>query len=285
MHDPSLIRKYCLDYAASTASVVADHQAIHRPNPNNLQEVLFACAPGDLMHALLYVMATEVDAGLLLQTSEIIRIVLDTEMVAEQFGGGPSSPLGSAGGGGFLDEDYDINAACSNGNSGQPLETEQTDWFGGEGGEAKSIESEQNAFLALFYDRFIHWLVAPFQFAILKPRLVPPTSMNGDVPSIQLRHEFKERKSTSAMYTIGCAEDVASPSLFCIIEPCAVRASFILEILCFCVRAHVHRMKFFVLKSRMLSNILKLLGRHEETLVTGPNLPSGIRCLKLASLK
>ena len=276
MHDPSLIRKYSLDYAASTASVVADHQALHRPDPNNLQEVLFICAPDDLILSLLYVMATEVDAGLLLQASEIIRIVLDTEMVAEQFGGGPASPLGSAGGGGFLDEEFDVNVAYSSGNSGQPSVHEQGGRLGV--GDAKSIESEQNSFLALFYDRYIHWLVAPFQFAILVPRSVPPTSN-------LLRQEFKARKSTNTRSAIGCTKDDEAPSHFCPIEPCPVRASFTLEILCFCVRAHVHRMKFFVLRSRMLSNILKVLGRHEETLVTGPRPPSGIRCLKLASLK
>ncbi len=287
MHDPSLIRKYCLDYAASTASVVADHQAAHRPEPNNLQEVLFACSPDDLILALLYVMATEVDAGLLLQTSEIIRIVLDTEMDSEQFGGGPLSPRSRAGGGGFLDDEYDMNVAYSSGNSGQPSVHEQVGRFGGgdEGEDAKSIESEQNAFLALFYDRYVHWLVAPFQFAILVPRLATPISMNGGVPSNTLRHEFKARKSISNSSVIGFTEDVASPSLFCPIAPCPVRASFTLEILCFCARAHVHRMKFFVLRSRMLMNIVRMLGRHEEPLTTGPMLPSGIRCLKLASLK
>ena len=58
-------------------------------------------------------MATETDTGLLLQTSEIVRIVLDTEMTrGDQGGRSPLSPLGS--GGGFMDEENNLNAANNN---------------------------------------------------------------------------------------------------------------------------------------------------------------------------
>jgi protein phosphatase-4 regulatory subunit 3 len=53
----------------------------------------------------------------------------------------------------------------------------------------------------------------------------------------------------------------------------AIRSSFAVELLSFCVRAHLYRMKFFMLKSRVLGSVLELLRRPTD------------RCLKLAALR
>lgn len=68
--------------------------------------------------------------------------------------------------------------------------------------------------------------------------------------------------------------------LFRIIPRSAIRTSFAVELLSFCVRAHLYRMKIFLLKSRVLSNVLKLLKPHSLMDST-----SGDRSLKLAALR
>jgi protein phosphatase 4 regulatory subunit 3 len=125
MHDPSPIQKYCLNYvdyetelkkaAASGASAITNSINMNdiQPDPNNAKEVLFSSPPDDLLLSLIFVMGTETDAGLLLQTSEIIRIILDTEMMGEQQQEGQSLPDGS-----FLEEENDFNAANTNTSNG-----------------------------------------------------------------------------------------------------------------------------------------------------------------------
>jgi len=138
-----------------------------------------------------------------------------------------------------------------------------------------AVESELNSFLALFYDRYVHWLVVPFQYKILVPSLAPPPEYDGHVAAG------------------GGGDDVRLRSLVNPVRPSPVRSSFTLEILSFCVRAHVHRMKFFLLRTRLLGTILKILGQDSTTAaavssLTGEEdvaLCTGVRCLKLASLK
>ena len=253
MHDPSLIRKYCVECYTSAA---ASKKNISRPKPNKEGQVIFACPSDDLILSLIYVMATENDAGLIFQTSEIMRIILDTESTGceqqhTQVQGG--APISAAGGDGFLDEQYNDGGG-------------QTSICGGKGG-VTSIESEQNSFLALFYEMYVHWLVAPFNHLILVPRLVQPSIIQNEASIDGMRRGFE-------------------PSLLRPVEPCPVRASSSLEIISFCVRAHVHRMKFFMLRTQSLGIILKTLSQNEgPSVMFGPGLPSGIRCLKLATLK
>lgn len=147
-----------------------------------------------------------------------------------------------------------------------------------------SIESEQNSFLALFYDRYVYWLVAPFAHVILAPRLVTPSFIEKETTISGIGRESKHR--TNACTISGGNKDDSLPSLLRPIEPCPVRASSTLEIISFCVRAHVHRMKFFMLRTRLLGTILTTLRQKEgPSLTSEPRLPSGVRCLKLASLK
>ena len=283
MHDPGLIRKHCLEYYA--ASVARQHDVV-RPKPNELGELVFACPTDDLMLSLMYVMATENDAGLSLQTSEIIRIILDTESTGgehqhTQVKG--ESLLGSAGGYGFLDEENNFNAGRLFGNSSTDDGGQTSSGVGG--GGVTSIESEQNSFLALFYDRYVYWLVAPFAHVILAPRLVTPSFISEKETTISgIRRESKHL--TNACTISGGNKDDSLPSLLRPIESCPVRASSTLEIISFCVRAHVHRMKFFMLRTRSLGIILTTLRQREgASVISGPRLPSGVRCLKLASLK
>jgi len=324
MHDPGLIRKYCLDYNAAAAAMAAAARAnpssddasnaasdhVPRPAPNDSREVLFLCPPDDLFLSLLFVMATETDAGLLLQTSEIVRIVLDTEMTGgmDQGGGSSSSsPLG--GGGGFMDEENDSNAANNNdddggmamghpnnandvGENAGPLSSSSGP---GASSSASTVELEQNSFLALFYDRYVPWLVAPFQYEVLAPRRVSPLlplndghggSVGAKATSrdavVRIRREFERR------------EDRGDSSALEVVRRSPVRSSFTLEILSFCVRAHVHRMKFFLLRSRLLGTVLKVLCQKDEPTRSMPTANygdddvafcTGFRCLKLASLK
>jgi protein phosphatase-4 regulatory subunit 3 len=239
MHDPGLIRKYCIEYHTA---FVANKQVVLRPTPNDLGEVIFVCPTDDLMLSLIYVMITEIDSGLSLQTSEIIRIILDTESTD-----------------GEQNEEYDFNDGhnLDNGDGSQAAI--------GAGGGALSNESEQNSFLALFYDRYLHWLIAPFNCLLLVPRFVPPL--------------FSGRENTTDAVAIfgGDNNDSSLSSLLRPIESCPVRASSTLEIISFCVRAHIHRMKFFILRSRLLGVILGTLSQEESQF--------GVRCLKLASLK
>jgi len=131
--------------------------------------------------------------------------------------------------------------------------------------------TEQKQFLSMFYEHFIDWVVAPFQFTILHPvRRVPDTVLisNSKSPLLkQMMNAFKE----------GVAHD---DGLFRIIPRSAIRSSFAVELLSFCVRAHLYRMKIFLLKSRVLSNVLKLLKLRSLIGIT-----SGDRCLKLAALR
>eukprot|EP00970_Alexandrium_tamarense_P002838 scaffold398_cov198-Alexandrium_tamarense.AAC.2 len=245
IHDPSIIRRHCLDAAAATSRDRADEKPSSlRPDPNDLKQIIFICPPDDLLQSLLFIMSTETDAGLLLQTSEIIRIILDTEMMGEQ---------GSLGNG-FLDDENDFTSG--GGINGTNI------WHNDSGHES----SEQNAFLAMFYDRYVQWLVAPFQYKILAPRTAFP--LNASLKTIvRMQQDFKNRNT-------------AGDDSLRLVPPCAIRAAFTLEILSFCVRAHVYRMKLFVLRTRLLGTILKIVGQKSSVPMT-----SSDRCLILASLK
>ena len=245
MHDPCVIRRHVLQGAGTAAEDSSTEMfSCLRPDPNDHREVIFICPPNDFLLSILFVMATETDAGLLLQTSEIIRIILDTDILGEQ----------NSLGGSFMNEENDINAMNSQ-NSRHDAGSE-----------------EQNSFLALFYDRYIQWLVVPFQYKLLISKTILPmlSESNSEVTFNSINRKRQEFKYCSA----------SNETSLTLIPSCAVRASFTLEILSFCVRAHVYRMKFFILRTRLLGTILKVLcpkASHE--------MVSGDKCLRLASLK
>jgi hypothetical protein len=202
--------------------------------------------------SLIFTLAVETDAGLLLQTSEIMRIILDTELVGEQ------GPMGGGGNGMGGEEDL----ATNNGNGADP---------NGKGGSPNSTGGEQNSFLAMFYEHYVQWLVAPLKYAILQPRAAFPLNIT---LSQSLLKQSIEQEFKSVLGVMNTSR------LMGLVPACAIRTSFAIELLSFCVRAHCLRMKFFVLRSRCLGIVLKLLSPKASASVT-----SGDRCLKLASLR
>ena len=154
-------------------------------------------------------MTVENDAGIMLQTSEVMRIVLDTEMTNEacQLSGvavidnEDEFPVGGRGNGSFQ---YGSNTT-----------------HGGADG------SEQNSFLQMFYDHYVPWFVAPFQYKTLVCRSAVPFSLIG--------------KGDGKFSAILERLHSKSKHLFQEVLPSALRLSFLVEILSFCVRAHCFR--------------------------------------------
>jgi protein phosphatase 4 regulatory subunit 3 len=204
-------------------------------------QVIFCCGPNDFLASLLFLMAVETDAGLLLQTSEIMRIILDTEMLGEH------GPMEACGPPGMHHPTMDHSLTPG------------------------SMDSEQNQFLAMFYEHYIQWLVAPFQFTILHPvKRVPDMDLASPNDSLLVKRLLDA-------FQAGVS---SKNPLLRIVPMCAIRSSFAVELLSFCVRAHLHRMKFFLLRSRVLGSVLRLLKQSKAAAVT-----SGDRCLKLAALR
>lgn len=256
-HDPSIIRRHCIEsISAENKGIDDDLLTFLQPDPNENRQVIFICPPDDLLLSLIFVMTIETDAGLLLQTSEIIRIVLDTESIGEQ---------GLGGGIGLFDCANDLKTAgdAANGqNKSQNFRSLSSE----------RDTSEQDSFLGIFYDRYMQWLVLPFQYEVLVPKIAVPLLVRGRnnmswKDMMRMRQDFKYRSNS-------CDDSLRS------IPPCSIRASFTLEIMSFCVRAHVNRMKFFVLRTRLLNSILKVLCQ-----TTPSSISSGERCLKLSCLK
>jgi protein phosphatase-4 regulatory subunit 3 len=243
IHDPAIIRRHCLEYTKARPD---EKLQTLRPEPNDLNQIIFLCPPGDLMQSLLLVMSTESDAGVLLQTSEIIRIILDTEMMGDQ---------NSLDGNELMNDENE--GPTGNGTNAQNWNSLH---------EYSAERSEQNEFLSRFYEHYIQWLVSPFFCKILLPKAGFP--LNASVKTmVQVQQSFRQR---NPVFNIAL-----SP-----IPSCAIRLSFTFEILSFCVRAHVYRMKIYVLRQRLLSTTLKILSQKSST-----SSASDDRCLKLASLK
>jgi protein phosphatase-4 regulatory subunit 3 len=241
-HDASHIRRHALDmYGAWKNEGGEKISCPAKPSANYVKQVVFCCGPNDLLSSLLLLMAVETDAGLLLQTSEIMRIILDTEMLGEH---------------GSMETGPEMQHA----NTGHSLAH-----HGGSGG------SEQNHFLAMFYEHYVPWLVAPFQYTLLLPvKRVPNKALASPDDSLLMKRILDT-------FRAGVSP---KDQLLRIVPKCAIRSSFAVELLSFCVRAHLHRMKFFLLRSRVLGSVLRLLKPNKTAAVT-----SGDRCLKLAALR
>lgn len=250
MHDPSLVRMCCLEFYDDWMSKGGSSI---RPEGNDRRQIILSCPPQDLLASLLALLNVETDAGLLLQVSEVLRIILDTDITIDQ------GSLGT----GFADEAEGIPS----GNYQRSMLHDQHNQPSG----AAGTSTDQMQFLSLFYEHYISWLVAPFQFTLLLPvRRVPEDVLlsPGDSPLMQ---------QISAKFKKGV--NPGDPMLHTV-PACAIRSSFAVELLSFCVRAHMHRTKFFLLKSRVLGSIMKLLGPHQHL-----HGSSGDRCLKLAALR
>lgn len=259
MHDPSLIRRRCLDFYVAwkrgrrSGDLYIDRTGPTRPKPNEKRQIIFQCPENDLLAALLFLLATETDAGVLLQVSEIMRIILDTDMI------GDHGPINT----GFADEAEGIPPSGGN-NPPHDQHPNPT-------GSGNPTSTELNKFLSMFYEHYIQWLSAPFHFTILHPIIrIPRPYLAGEKRSL-LIERLQEQFDKGA-----CHEE---PILYKV-PFCALRKSFAVELLSFCVRAHVYRMKVYLLRSRVLGNVLKLLKPSSL-----PRSTSGDRCLKLAALR
>jgi Component of IIS longevity pathway SMK-1 len=254
MHDPGLIRRHCLEYHKGydnerQNAETGGNATIARPSPNGKNQVLFLCPPNDLMGSLLFLLDVENDAGILLPVTEIMRIVLDTDMMGDH---GPVSA--------FADEAEPPGSI-------QGPSHDQHNQPSGSG----ATSTEQKEFLSLFYEHYVGWLVAPFQFTVLHPvRRVPDAILRAPSESSQME------KLLAAFHEDAPLDD----PLLKTIGVCAIRSSFAVELLSFCVRAHLYRMRLFLLKSRVLGSVLKLLRPQGSFPVH-----SGDRCLKLAALR
>lgn len=256
MHDPILIRRRCLDFyniwkaESTTAQKYFDHLGPVRPYPNEKRQIIFHCPPNDILGAMVFLKAVETDAGVLLQVAEIMRIILDTDMM------GDHGPMGA----GFTDEAEGIPVGHN-----LPQEqhiNHQTNM---------AMSNDQNQFLSMFYDHYVQWLTAPFQYKILHPaRRIPVEVIKSQSESHLLRdmlHRFEHGHSQEE-------------PLLTAIPPSSTRSSFAVELVSFCVRAHLYRMKCYILRSGVLGNMLKFLRPLTKTADT-----SGDRCLKLSVLR
>jgi hypothetical protein len=246
MHDPNLIRLRCLDFYVAWNKEKAGPM---RPNPNEKKQIVFQCPPDDLLASLLFLLAVETDAGVLLQVSEIMRIILDTDMM------GDHGPMGA----GFADEAEGIPPG-----GGHTPPHEQHSHQSGS-------TTDQNQFLSMFYDHYVQWLAAPFQYTILHPvRRVPNYVLS--LPS-----DSRLMQATMKRFEKGDCED---DPMLCMVSVSPLRSSFAVELFSFCVRAHLYRMKCYLLRSGVLGNVLKLLKPS-----TSARVFSGDRCLKLSVLR
>ena len=85
--------------------------------------------------------------------------------------------------------------------------------------------------LALFCDWYVRWLAAPFRRGLLAPIAGPARQRGAWLPPV-------------------------GP-----VAPCCIRSFFALEVVSFCARAFVRCPKFFLLRTRLLSAVLVVLGR------------------------
>jgi hypothetical protein len=114
-------------------------------------------------------------------------------------------------------------------------------------------------------------LAAPFQHKILRPICRIPTSVleaQGDSGTLQ---RIIERFETGLSHEEPFLRHVTNN---------AVRSSFVVELLSFCVRAHLYRMKCYLLRSRIMGSVLKVLNQPGVL-----QSSSGERCLTLAALR
>lgn len=270
MHDPSLIRHHCIGIHRTwnkRDSQAGPSLTSGRPEPNEKKHLVYFCPPDDLLAALLFLLGMETDAGILMQVSEVMRIILDNDIVADHGGNGPLSPSGTISGGLFSDDDVDEGYPTEKQiNSMQQLH----DQHHHNPLTAQQHLTEQKQFLSIFYDRYVDWLVVPFHFTCLYPSCRIPDRFFAHPSESPLLQKYLAAIKKCAIIPF---EDPFLKE----IRYSGTRNSFIIELVAFCVRTHSFRMKFFLLKSRVIGDILNELRPKPSG--------SGDRCLKLSALR
>ena len=258
VHDPGLVRGRCLDSYASwrrdraSAGIILSSVGPIRPHPNEKRQTIFYSPPNDLLGSLMFLLAVETDAGVLLQVYEIMKTILDTDMMADH------GLMGC----GYVDEPDGI----PHGGGQNPLHEHYVHPSG-----TLTTSADHNQFLSMFYDHYVQWLTAPFHYKILYPvRRIPRKVLESQGES-KVVHKMIDR------FEKGQAQE--EPFLR-LVPTSAVRSYFAVELLSLCVRTHVYRMKCYLLRSRAIGNVLKVLDKTNST-----RNSSGGRCLELAGLR
>ena len=104
-------------------------------------------------------------------------------------------------------------------------------------------ELELNLLLVLFYERHVQWLVVPIHcHKMVVPLVVPSLVESFSVGSSTTKSDH------SSHHRYGHSSPTPYVST---IIPLNMYASFALEVVSFCVRAHRYRIKFFLLSMRL----------------------------------
>jgi hypothetical protein len=130
---------------------------------------------------------------------------------------------------------------------------------------------DEKQFLSVFYENYAEWLVAPFQFQILRPAHSIPThilhnQLQSECMQDMVLNPFRKGLVPDKNYVVDVVD-------------CCIRRSFAVELLSFCVRAHTYRIKFFLLRSKVIGSVMRLLRPSEDRGI------SNSRALKLAVLR
>ena len=175
------------------------------------------CPPNDLLLSLLYILAAETDAGIMLQATEVLRDILDDEMPVDNIG--------------IVDnEDELIPDGAGNG-----LMIEQNQVSSG----AINSNAERNAFLQMFYEHYVPWLTAPFQYSILVSKYsMPLSSFNKGTEN---KNSRSLADSLSTLFRLQKKVKNSLEDLFVPVEECTMRTSFALELLNDCIKSHSKR--------------------------------------------
>eukprot|EP00934_Nitzschia_sp_Nitz4_P004428 Nitzschia sp. Nitz4//scaffold13_size275219//163460//167406//NITZ4_000886-RA/size275219-augustus-gene-0.266-mRNA-1//-1//CDS//3329536050//4418//frame0 len=246
---PDLVRRRCLDQYTTRKELEQTGQSAFATltRPNEKREVVLPCPQDDVLLSLLSLLAIDEDPGLLLQVSEILKFILDMEVLGDQENG-----LGD-------EKSGQISLL-------QPVTTDPETQSSN-----ATLNAERNQFLSMFYDYYLQWCVAPFQYKIFCPsRRIPDHVLENPSSSPLLLRILDE-------FGKGQCDD--EPSLR-VVPKSSTRSSFAIEILSFLVRAHLYRMKSYLLRSRMLGIVLKCLKKP----VSNEDGTSS-RTLKLAALR
>ena len=164
-------------------------------------------------------MAAESDAGIMLQINEIMRDILDDEVTVD------SEHIGVAG---VIDNEDDL---LSEG-TGNGLIVEHSQVSNG----AMNTGSERNTFLQMFYEHYVPWLVAPFQYSIFIAKVSLPFS--------SFKKAAEKKSSNSLPQTLSMLFGIqkkVKKTLFIPVDDCTMRTSFAVELLNECIRSHSKR--------------------------------------------
>ena len=136
---------------------------------------------------------------------------------------------GQLGGGGVMDNEDQPIRGSNNGNFFNGINNAGVHGLG---------ITEQDSFLTNFYEQYVPWLVAPFQYTILIVRKALQFSslLSGNGYDAFESSQQLQKKHLELMHRTNSRKGLLQP-----IVGCSIRTSFTLELLSFCVRAHCYR--------------------------------------------